>query len=184
MQRRARRAQHLPRILEPCGIKTTRQFANQLSWSIVIVLCACSLAVAALPTNHEEESLLRFEARELATHAKPVSVDSLKIGVTYFSVAFLDREMRVPILQPLVFIGKNLVEGDVNRVYFQDADSHREGITFEAEEDEAEPVTSKSLTRAAVASAVFYEVAETDAGNIFEYEDALNELLKCSLRRR
>jgi hypothetical protein len=131
-----------------------------------------------------QEGVVRFEGRELTTYAKPVAGDALQVGTTYFSLTYLDDEMLVPILEPLVFIGRNLREGDVSQVYFQDAESYRRGITFDPTDDEAEPITSSSAIPAGVERAVFYDAAQNDTTNIFEYEHALDELLKCSLRRR
>lgn len=126
---------------------------------------------------------MRFEGRELSRYAKPVAGHALRVGTTYFSLTYLDVEMHIPLLEPLVFIGRNLREGDVSRLYFQDAESFRRGIAFDSTDDEAQPITSSSAVAASFQRAVFYDTAENDATNIFEYEQALDELLKCSLRR-
>lgn len=125
-----------------------------------------------------------FEGRELTTYAKPVGGHALQVGTTYFSLTYLDNEMLVPMLEPLVFIGRNLCGGDVGRVYFQDAESYRRGVVFDPTDDEAEPIASGGAILARVDRAVFYDAAENHTTNIFEYDHALDELLKCSLRRR
>jgi hypothetical protein len=77
--------------------------------------------------------------------------------------------MLVPVLEPLVFIGKNLAETDEGSFYFQDAQSHRQGVRFESGESE---------------DASFYVQRHGELNHIFEYERALDILLSCSMRRR
>lgn len=110
---------------------------------------------------------MRFEERELKPYAEPVSREELKTGETYFAVLFVDDDMRVPILEPKVFVGRDLQPGDEGQLYFQDYDSYHRGVRFEeATGDDA---------------AVF----ETGAENhIFEYERALDRLMVCALGRR
>jgi len=38
--------------------------------------------------------------------------------------------MLIPIIETLVFIGRNLEVGDGEKVYFQDIESHREGVDY------------------------------------------------------
>ena len=52
---------------------------------------------------------MRFEERELKPCAEPFPPENLKIGETYFAVLFLDDDGVVPVLEPLVFIGRKLV---------------------------------------------------------------------------
>lgn len=114
---------------------------------------------------------MQFESREVKPFAEPVSLSDLREGCIYFSVGFLDKEeMLVPIVEPLVFLGRNLNPGDVAVLYFQDAGSHRRGVRYESATD--------------ADGAKFYEQADDQLGFIFEFEQALNLLLACSLRRR
>jgi len=110
---------------------------------------------------------MEFEARKLKSYAEPVSVESLSIGEVYFNVLFLDEHILIPTLDPVVFIGKNLAQGDVDNLYFQDAASYREGIRFGPDATDA--------------GAAFF-TGSTQA--VFTYERALDLLLACSLRRR
>lgn len=112
---------------------------------------------------------MRFEARELRPYAEPVDAESLQEGHVYFSVNFVDEDMCIPVLQPLVFVGRNLDGKTPGTVYFQDVDSYKEG----AEYDRAR--TSGDVT--------FLRGSESEIGHIFEYENALDVLLSCSLRR-
>src|SRR5258708_29857054 len=73
---------------------------------------------------------MRFEARELKPYSEPVRVEELQEGRVYFAVNFLDTAMLIPTMEPVVFIGRNLEPGDVERFYFQDADSYRQGIRY------------------------------------------------------
>jgi hypothetical protein len=78
--------------------------------------------------------------------------------------------MLVPIVQPVVYVGRNLDAGDSGQVYFQDADSYRNGIRFDSAGDDSQ--------------ADFYTGSEMEINHIFEYESALDELARCALRRR
>ena len=49
--------------------------------------------------------IIRFEARDLKPYGEYVKSSSLVEGKTYFAVHFLDDQMLVPELDPVVFIG-------------------------------------------------------------------------------
>jgi hypothetical protein len=117
---------------------------------------------------------MRFEGRDIEACSEPVSPNSLREGTVYFSVGFVDREMLVPILEPFVFIGRNLtLEVDFypdekeDRLFFQDAASYQRGVRFETAtaDDEA-----------------YFDI--NNAKGMYEYERALDLLLACSLRRK
>lgn len=113
---------------------------------------------------------MRFEARELRPFAEPVSAAELQEGSVYFAVTFVDADMLIPTIETLVFVGRNLGPEDVGKVYFQDVHSYRHGIRYgpDSEDEWAE----------------FQTASEDGVNHIFEYERALDQLLKCSLRRR
>jgi hypothetical protein len=114
---------------------------------------------------------MRFDARELKPYSEPVSASDLREGAVYFSVGFLDEEeMHLPVVEPLVFIGKDLNPGDQSVFYFQDAPSYRRGIRYQSATDSD--------------GAKFYEQPSDRLGFVFEFEHALDLLLACSLRRR
>jgi hypothetical protein len=115
---------------------------------------------------------MRFE-RELKPYAEPVSAPQLKEGAIYFFVNFVDGELLIPMMEPVVFVGRNFEPGDEGRVYFQDVYSYREGIRY----DMPEPASEES-------SAEFHTGSEDELGHVFEYEQALDVLIACSLRRR
>ncbi len=114
--------------------------------------------------------LTRFEARELKPYAEPVPASNLKEGSVYFFVNYADHAMLLPALEPVVFIGRNLETNDAGVVYFQDIDSHRQGVRHD----------SKPKNE----NATFYSGSEHETGHVFEFEPALEELMRCSLRRK
>src|SRR5687767_12608228 len=50
-----------------------------------------------------------FEGRELKPYGEFVKASDLVVGRVYFRVSYLDLDMMIPELVPLVFIGRNLV---------------------------------------------------------------------------
>jgi hypothetical protein len=113
-----------------------------------------------------------FESRELKPYAEPVSASALKEGVIYFFVTFSDDAMLLPTMEPVVFIGRNLDANDAGVVYFQDIDSYQQGVRY------CTPVENKNE------NATIYSGSENETGHVFEYEQALEELMRCALRRR
>ena len=77
--------------------------------------------------------------------------------------------MLLPSLEPVVFIGRNLESNQTGTIYFQDIDSYQQGIRYDA---------------AISDDAKFYSGPELETGHIYEYERALDELMRCSVRRR
>jgi hypothetical protein len=111
---------------------------------------------------------MRFE-RTIKTHAEPVAKDDLKEGAIYFFVSFVDDEMLIPTMETVVFVGKDLEPDDIGRVYFQDVYSFREGITYSTPNEKN--------------YAEFHAGSEDELGHVFEYDQALDVLIGCSLRR-
>jgi hypothetical protein len=73
-------------------------------------------------------------------------------------------------MEPLVFIGKNLQLDDVGQLYFQDARSHRDGVRYSP---------GKKMQ-----DSQFMVYPENNVKHVFEYERALDVLMRCALRRR
>ena len=111
-----------------------------------------------------------FEGRELKEYAEPVSANELREGEIYFSVNYVDDDMLVPVMETIVFIGRNLEPGDVGQVYFQDVESHREGVRYGWDREDG--------------LAKFQTGSENEVSNILEYEQALDALMRCSLNRK
>jgi hypothetical protein len=106
-----------------------------------------------------------FPARELKPYAVPVETDQLKVGEIYFSVQFSDRECFVPTFAPKVFIGRDLDPKDQGIFYFQDYGAHRQGLSYDDDSEEAGVWRCQTVK------------------HLFSYENGLNVLLQCSLRR-
>lgn len=113
---------------------------------------------------------MRFEERELKPYAEPVSANDLVVEQVYFTVQFADEGLLVPILEPLIFLGRDLERPDEGLLYFQYYGSYAVGRRFN-------PATGENIEEIHVRGA-------EDLKHIFEFEKALNELMGCSLRRR
>lgn len=112
---------------------------------------------------------MRFEAREITSYAQPVPTEELKEEKEYFSLQYADEGLLIPIMETLVFVGRNLAVNDTDLLYFQDVESYRQGIRHGSSEAK---------------NAKFQLGREGKINHIFEYEQVLSELMKCSLRRR
>jgi hypothetical protein len=113
---------------------------------------------------------MRFESRELKPYAEPVSAETLVPGETYFGLQFEDEDLLIPILEPLLFLGRNLRANDVDHLYFQSFESYRQGVRYD------------SATENQYLS---FQIGTADnIKHIFEYERALDVLMMCALRRR
>jgi len=111
---------------------------------------------------------MRFNGRDLKPYLETVEPDNLIEGQEYFSISYVDEERLLPIIDSLVYVGKNLETEDKNVYYFQDLVSYSAGIRYN--------------------SSYHGEQAEFHTGDIINsiqnYEQALNELLRCSLLRK
>src|SRR5262245_28380077 len=124
-----------------------------------------------------DDKMVIFPRRELPPYAESVSSVDLKLDSVYFNLTYVPGEMLLhPVLKTLVFIGRDLDAGDQDRVYFQDVGSHRRGVRYDdGEEASAEDSESRGE---------IFCGSENELGAFFEYERALDELIKCSLRRQ
>jgi hypothetical protein len=113
---------------------------------------------------------MHFEERELKPYAEPVLVTELKEGSVYFSVTFVDDNMLIPAMETIVFVGRALNKNDTDGIYFQDVDSYRRGVRYNSATDDDH--------------ATFFKCSEDELNNIFEFEHALEVLMRCSLRLR
>lgn len=112
---------------------------------------------------------MRFGARDLKPYADPVQPDSLKEGEVYFSVTFIDDGMLEPVIETLVFIGADEEETSSDGKLFQDANSYYAGIRL------------SSATEAD--GAKFSRYSKDSLNSLFEFEQALEALMACSMRR-
>ena len=99
-----------------------------------------------------------------------MSLADLREGASYYMVNFADDEMLEPHVETIVYVGRNLRDGDAGKVYFQDTYSHAEGVRLS--------------TSTGADQAHFHQFDDNGLGAIFGFEQALDVLLHCSLRRR
>jgi hypothetical protein len=111
---------------------------------------------------------LHFE-RELPNYAEPVTANELKIGETYFAVQYLDEDLLFPTVETLILTERRKSEDGNAVCCFQDLGSYRTGVRRGSAE---------------AGSAVFYSQPEHHLNHIFDYEHAVDELIRCVLRRR
>ena len=111
--------------------------------------------------------ILHVAPRDIPPWSQHASAASLVEGATYFRVGYFDRDLHVPFMDPVVFVGRNLGEGDSAKLYFQTLESHMAGVRLGSPDHEAGD---------------FHRVSE-DTPFVYEYERALDELLRCSRRR-
>lgn len=111
---------------------------------------------------------LHFEGRDVPPYAEYAPAGTLVEGNIYFIVGYLDKDLTIPELRPMVFIGRDLVEGDASQLYFQDAQSYLDGARF--------------ATATGDGDAEFHVVDEKTPF-VFEFERALDRLLYLSAAR-
>ncbi len=110
---------------------------------------------------------MRFDARDLKPFAEPVNSETLREGTVYFAVTFVDDDMLIPFMEPVVFAGRHLI-GDRDELCFQDIDSYQQGVRYDTASPDA-PAT--------------FHTGDA-VKHMFEFERALDVLLRCSIRRR
>lgn len=112
---------------------------------------------------------MKIEARELEDYAEPINPDLLQEGEIYLSVQYADEAMLIPIVETWVFAGKYLKENDsAGQLYFQDVESYLQGIRYESATEQ---------------NSVFQVATPPNINHIFTFKKAVEELLKCQLRR-
>ena len=117
--------------------------------------------------------MVSFEKCELKTYVEYVRSYELREGQIYFRVIYLDDLTLVPMLQPYVFIGRDLDEGDEQQVYFQDAASYAAGVRFADALNDGVDINNAYIISGSASDV-----------HVMEFEEALEALVKCELRRR
>jgi hypothetical protein len=125
-----------------------------------------------------------FEGRELKSYGEFVKASDLVIGRVYFRVSFLDEDMAIPEVVPLVFIGWDLSPEEPG-LYYQDPGSFFEGKRWDDTNDEpaAEP-TDEDANLDGLQNGWFEMESDGTYSHVYEFERALDSLLTCSLKRR
>lgn len=111
---------------------------------------------------------MRFE-RDLPTYAEPVKADELEIGETYFAVQYLDEDLLFPTLETLILTDKEQGPDGGTVFCLQDLGSYMAGVRRDSADAD---------------SFLFYSQSEQNLNHIFDHEHAVDELIRCSLRRR
>ena len=99
---------------------------------------------------------------------KGIPASQLEVGRTYFSVAYTDKWMVMPVIDSLVFIGRDLRGKRDGTLYFQDAASH--------ERDGPMPLRPSGN----------FNVVTTEPEpppNLFDIDGVIDELSRCLARR-
>lgn len=106
-----------------------------------------------------------FEGRDLAPYATPVTAGELRVGAIYFKVTFLDDDLLIPEVITLAFAGMQKRNGET--VFsFQDACSYLSGARYPDT-----PLEGVDIH--------MFECAADGLNSVFEYERALETLMRC-----
>lgn len=115
-----------------------------------------------------------------------VASSDLIVGRVYFKVRYHDRDMAVPELVPVVFIGRNLHAAGAG-LYFQDVGSYLAGTRFAADDLDGADVFPLDTGAHGVTwgddESTFEFALDDGHSDVSDFDGALNQLLACSLRR-
>ena len=127
---------------------------------------------------------MRFAARDIKPYADHVRGSDLVVGRVYFRILFLDEDMAVPSLEPLVFIGRDLhVEGP--GLYYQDPPSYLANERFDAMQAHPLPLSPTFQGTTWERNGCWFDMERHgDFSSVQEYDEALESLLRCSIARR
>ncbi len=114
---------------------------------------------------------MHFVRADLKPYAQPVEAGDLQLGCVYYLVNFCDEAMKTPIIETVVYLGTDPPAGyreavEAKAVFFQDH------LSFSLTEDDSSSPEDQR----------FFEFQANELGNVFAFEDALDVLIRCSLR--
>jgi len=101
-----------------------------------------------------------------------VSPDEMQAGRVYFALQYLDRDLLVPHLYPLIFLGHDLDNDQRDIRFFQHFDSYMAGVRYANHSEEDED------------SGCFEAYGPDEGKHIYDYEHAIKLLMRCTLIRR
>lgn len=142
-------------------LKATFEFEKALNG-----LLWCSLRRRGLDAQRS----MYFQGRKLSPDPEPVSANELKEGSVYFALNYADEARLIPVMDTLVFTGKDIDVRSEGKLYFQDFYSYHKGVGYDSPDKPN--------------WAAFAVKSVSELNNVFEFEQALEELMRCSLRRR
>lgn len=104
--------------------------------------------------------------KERACSIRP---DELVVGVVYFMVAYVDENMTAPVVDPIVYLGRDIYgEGD-EQLYFQDAASYLNQGRFDV---------------ATGGEVEIFNYPDNGLGGVLILEETIGELQRCSERSK
>ncbi len=106
---------------------------------------------------------------KLTLQAEPVNASRLTRGEVYFKVDYLDSDKLVPVMKSLVFLGRDVTGARDNSLCFQDLESF---LALGNRDDDDEDWGS------------LYRCDDDQLRNIFVLDKAIDEFLRCTLRRK
>lgn len=104
-----------------------------------------------------------IKSKRIRPYAEPVEVSDLNAGMIYFKVTYVDAACCIPMVESLVFLGAKKL-GGTQKLLFQDVE------TYWCDADSNESAK--------------FECSTNGINSIFEFDKALEELERCSIRRR
>src|SRR5262249_518821 len=105
-----------------------------------------------------------------------VKPEQLREGDTYFTVGYADPDLLLPSLEPVVFIGRDVEQPGSDYIYFQDIDSYRDGVPPRVRLHHANGEEGGELRG-------LLQRFGSDTPGVMDYENGVNELLRCYIRR-
>ena len=131
---------------------------------------------------------MKFQERELKPYANTVPAEELCKGNVYFSVTFFDEEMLIPLIETMVFVDSRQNEKNIDEFLFQDVISHQDGVKFDQIDGIQDFLSHQDGLRFDQiyedGRAIFFICSKNGLNSIFQFEDALDCLLACSLKRK
>jgi hypothetical protein len=131
------------------------------------------------------EKPVNFAGRDVPRYAVHVASTELAVGEVYFRLLYLDEQMLVPELVPLVFVGRDLdgVSSDAAaQCFFQDAASYIAGVRWADAPAPLDGSSEEERLEQMLARGHFESFLEEQV-SVMSFENALDLLLLCSLRR-
>jgi len=98
-----------------------------------------------------------------------MKASSLVIGRTYFRLTFADRDLTMPGVEPMVFLGEVTDEGGLHGFVFQDTVSfvlHGSGLEGDEQHEDI----------------VLYFMADSDVGAMYDVEELATEMAESARR--
>lgn len=111
---------------------------------------------------------LVFPERELSDAAESVDGGALKVGTVYYKVEFMDAQLSIPSMTPVVFAGRVAEGPHEGDFLFQDYESYQRGARYDEASNQA---------------AEFEAFAAEDGPSVFDFEGAVECLLRAWIRR-